>query len=132
AMGGPALVEGALRFADVLGLRQTAVGLTIVALGTGAEMLVLGIAAARRRQADVLAGGIIGSLAFNLLVTLGVAAVVRPLPVHSTLLHVAVPVMIAAHLTLVGLVWYGRMGRVAGALLLSGYGLYLVAVVLHA
>ncbi|MBA3822368.1 MAG: sodium:calcium antiporter [Ktedonobacterales bacterium] len=131
AAGGPLIVEGALRFTTALGLRQSAVGLTIVALGTAAEMFALAVAAARRHQADILVGGIIGSFAYNLLVTLGLAAVVRPLPVAPQFLQVGVPVMIAAHLVLLGLVFRGRMGRVTGALLMGGYGVYLVAVVVH-
>jgi cation:H+ antiporter len=128
AAGGPILVEGALRLTAVLDLRQASVGLTIVALGTGAEMLALAVVAARRKQADILVGGILGSLAYNLLVTLGLAAVIRPIPVDPGILQVAVPVMIAAHLLLLGVVWRGRMGRLLGACFLTGYAAYLVAV----
>ncbi len=130
-VGGPAIVEGAIRFAAAVGLRQSAVGLTIVALGTGAEMLALAVAASRRQQPAILVGGIIGSFAYNLLVTLGLAAVVRPLPVAATVLHVGVPVMIAAHLVLLGLVWRGRLGRTTGALLLVAYAAYVILAVVR-
>jgi cation:H+ antiporter len=128
AVGGPVIVEGALRFTEALGLRQASVGLTLVALGTGAEMLALAVAAARRKQADILVGGILGSLAYNLLVTLGLAAVIRPLPVDPNILRVAVPIMIAAHLLLLGVVWRQHMGRLLGACFLAGYVAYVVAV----
>jgi cation:H+ antiporter len=128
AGGGPLLVEGALRLSDTLGLRQASVGLTIVALGTGAEMLALAVVAARRKQAAILVGGILGSLAYNLLVTLGLAAVVRPIPVDPGILRVAVPVMMVAHLLLLAVVWRGRMGRLLGAFFLIGYAVYVVAV----
>jgi len=128
AVGGPILVEGALRLTAALGLRQASVGLTIVALGTGAEMLALAVVAARRKQADILVGGILGSLAYNLLVTLGLAAVVRPIPVDPGILQVAMPVMIVAHLLLLVVIWRGRMGRLLGALFLAGYVAYLVVV----
>jgi cation:H+ antiporter len=128
AVGGPLLVEGALRLTDTLGLRQASVGLTIVALGTGAEMLALAVAAARRKKADILVGGILGSLAYNLLVTLGLAAVIRPIPVDPSILRLAVPVMITAHLLLLGVIWRGHMGRLLGAFFLTGYAAYLVAV----
>jgi cation:H+ antiporter len=128
AVGGPVLVEGALRLTDALDLRQASVGLTIVAFGTGAEMLALAVVAARRKQADILVGGILGSLAYNLLVTLGLAAVVRPLLVDPDLLRVAVPVMMVAHLLLLGVVWRRHMGRLLGACFLTGYAAYVVAV----
>jgi cation:H+ antiporter len=130
AAGGPALVEGALRLASIAGVGGGVVGLTIVSLGTGAEMIALGVSAARKRKSDVLVGGILGSFAYNLLVTLGLAAVVHPLPVSAQVTHIALPFMIAAHLVLLGFVWRGLMGRVAGALFVAAYIAYLVAVVL--
>ena len=81
AVGGPAIVERALRFAQVIGLSQGAVGATIVSLGTGAEMIALGVSAARKKRSDILVGGILGSFAYNLLVTLGLAATIHALPV---------------------------------------------------
>lgn len=129
AVGGPALVEGALRLAGAMGLGGGVVGLTIVSLGTGAEMIALGVSAARKHKAAVLVGGILGSFAYNLLVTLGLAAVVRPLPVSAGMLHVALPVMIAVHLILLGLVLRGRISRLAGGLFVAGYIAYLMAVV---
>jgi cation:H+ antiporter len=130
AIGGPAIVEGALRLAHIAGLGEGAVGATIVSLGTSAEMIALGISAARKRQADVLVGGILGSFAYNLLVTLGLAAVIRPLPVDPLLAHVALPFMVAAHLTLLALVWRGGIPRLMGGLLVAGYVAYLIATIL--
>lgn len=129
ALGGPAIVEGALRFAAIVGLRQSAVGLTIVSLGTGAEMVALAIAASRRGMADILVGGIIGSIAYNLLVTLGLAAAIRALPVDPHITHIALPVMIVVHLALLTLVFIGRIPRAVGWALLAGYVAYVVGVV---
>jgi cation:H+ antiporter len=70
AGGGPAIVEGALRLAQIMGIGQGAVGATIVSLGTGAEMIALGVSAARKQRSDILVGGILGSFVYNLLVTL--------------------------------------------------------------
>jgi cation:H+ antiporter len=130
AIGGPALVEGALRLAALAGVGGGVVGLSIVSLGTGAEMIALGVSAARKRTSDILVGGIIGSFAYNLLVTLGLAAVVRPLPVAPELTRLALPIMVAAHLVLLGLIWRGRMGRLAGALFVAAYLAYLALVVI--
>lgn len=129
SIGGPALVEGALRLASLAGLGAGVVGATIVSLGTGAEMIALGVAAARKKQADILVGGILGSFAYNLLVTLGLAAVINPLPV-DTHLRVALYVMVAAHLVLLLLVWRGMMGRLVGGFFVLVYIAYLIGVVL--
>jgi cation:H+ antiporter len=130
AIGGPALVEGALRLTRSLGLSQGVVGATIVSLGTGAEMIALGISAARKHQADILVGGILGSFAYNLLVTLGFAAVIHPLVREPQITLLALSVMIVVHLVLLALVWYGKIPRLVGALLVASYVAYLFAVVL--
>jgi cation:H+ antiporter len=129
AIGGPAIVEGALRLAQIIGLGQGAVGATIVSLGTGAEMIALGVSAARRKQSDILVGGILGSFAYNLLVTLGLAAAIHSIPVDPQVTFVALPVMVGVHLVLLALVWSGKISRVMGGLLVLVYAAYLVAVV---
>jgi cation:H+ antiporter len=129
SVGGPALVEGALRLASLAGIGEGVVGATIVSLGTGAEMIALGVTAARKKQADILVGGILGSFAYNLLVTLGLAAVINPLPV-DTHFRVALYVMVAAHLVLLLLVWRGKIGRFMGGFFVLTYLTYLVGLVL--
>ncbi|HEX6556647.1 MAG TPA: sodium:calcium antiporter [Ktedonobacteraceae bacterium] len=130
AVGGPAIVEGALRLAQIIGIGQGAVGATIVSLGTGAEMIALGVSAARRKRSDILVGGILGSFAYNLLVTLGLAATIHAIPVDPHVTFIALPVMIMVHLVLLALVWYGKIPRVIGGLLVAAYIAYLIAVVL--
>lgn len=93
-------------------------------------MLALGVSAARKKRSDVLVGGILGSFAYNLLVTLGLAAAIHPLPVEPRLAFLALPIMIAAHLALLALIWYGKIPRLAGSLLIAAYLAYLLAVVL--
>ncbi len=129
AVGGPAMVEGALRLTQVIGLSQGVVGATIVSLGTGAEMIALGVSAARKKRSDILVGGILGSFAYNLLVTLGLAAAIHALPVDPHVTFLALPVMIAVHLMLLALIWYGKIPRAMGGLLVTIYLIYLIAVV---
>ncbi len=130
AAGGPAIVEGAFRLTESIGLSQGTVGATIVSLGTGAEMLALGVNAARKKRSDLLVGGILGSFAYNLLVTLGLAAIIHTLPVDRSELFLALPIMIIVHLVLLALVWYGKIPRLIGGLLVGAYIIYLIAVVL--
>ena len=129
AMGGPAMVEGALRLTRVIGLSQGVVGATIVSLGTGAEMIALGVSAARKKRSDILVGGLLGSFAYNLLVTLGLAAAIHALPVDPHVTFLALPVMIAVHLMLLALIWSGKIPRAMGGLLVAIYLIYLIAVV---
>jgi cation:H+ antiporter len=130
ALGGPTIVEGALRLTQSIGLNQGAVGATIVSLGTGAEMIALGVSAARKKQPDILVGGILGSFAYNLLVTLGLAATIRPLIINFQEIAITLPAMIVVHLALLALVWYGKIPRWIGALLIGAYVAYLLVVVL--
>ena len=130
AAGGPAIVEGALRLSRLAGLSQGTIGATIVSLGTGAEMIALGITAARKRQANILIGGILGSFAYNLLVTLGLAAAIHPLSVDPHITQLALPIMIAVHLILLALIWYGTITRWLATLLLTIYIAYLLALLL--
>ena len=132
AAGGPAIVEGAIRFTQVVGLSQGVVGETIVSLGTGAEMIVLGVSAARKKRSDVLVGGVLGSFAYNLLVTLGLAAAIRPLPVPSHAILLALLVMVSVHLVLLALIWYGKITRGMGGLLVGVYIIYLLIAIVFA
>ncbi len=130
AVGGPSLVEGALRLAAIARMGQGIVGATIVSLGTGAEMIALGVSAARKKRSEVLVGGILGSFAYNLLVTLGLATAIHPLPVEPHVTFLALPIMLAVHLALLGLIWYGKIPRLAGGLLIAAYLAYFFLIVL--
>jgi cation:H+ antiporter len=129
ALGGPAIVGGAEQLARNAGLTQYAVGATIVALGTGAEMVALGITAARKHLVDILVGGILGSFAYNLLVTLGLAAVAQPLPAIPPAVQSTAWLMISVHLVLLLLIWRGKIGRVVGALLILVYLAYIAGTI---
>lgn len=128
--GGYMLVEGAQRLVSSTGLSAGIVGATIVSLATSAEMIVLAVTATRKRQTEVLVGGILGSFAYNLLVTLGLAAVVRPLPVDLQQILIPLTFMIVAHLLLLVLIWRGYIGRVMGGIFVLAYIAYLALVVL--
>ena len=93
-------------------------------------MIALAVSAACKQRSDILVGGILGSFAYNLLVTLGLAAAIHALPVDPHLTFIALPIMIVVHLTLLALVWYGKIPRVMGGLLVAAYSIYLIAVVL--
>jgi cation:H+ antiporter len=126
AAGGKAAVEGATRVVEGLGQTDTAVGLTVLALATTAELFALVLAAARRDLAEVAVAGVVGSATYNATLTLGVAALVHPLRTGS----VVAPAVAAAVLPLVVLL-LGRSGvirRPGGLLLVAAYASYLFLV----
>lgn len=130
AIGGPSIVEGALRLTQSIGIGQGIIGATIVSLGTGTEMIALGVSAARKKRSEILVGGILGSFAYNLLVTLGLAAAIHALPLDAHMTFIALLSMIVVHLILLALIWHGKIPRVMGGLLIGAYIAYLIAVTL--
>ncbi|MEQ8548508.1 MAG: calcium/sodium antiporter [Cyclobacteriaceae bacterium] len=79
-LGGKWVVEGAFEIALLFGLSETFIGLTVVAIGTSLPELVTSAIAAKKGQADLAVGNVIGSNIFNVLWILGISAVIRPLP----------------------------------------------------
>jgi cation:H+ antiporter len=124
--GGEAAVEGATRVVRSLDQNDTAIGLTLLALATTAELFALVLAAARHDVGEVAVAGIVGSAAYNATATLGTAALVRPLTTGAVL----VPAIAAAALPLVvlALARDGALRRVGGAVLVAGYAAYIVFV----
>ena len=126
--GGDLAVRGATDVVETLGRTDTAVGLTVLALATTAELFALVLAAMRHDVPEVAVAGVVGSAAYNATATLGAAALARPLAVEDGTLG---PAALAAVLPLVVVALAGRAGRLgrpAGALLLTGYAAYVVLV----
>lgn len=123
--GGALLVDNAIALAQQMGISQTVIGLTIVAVGTSLPELVTSLIAALRRQADVAFGNIVGSNIYNVLAIGGVTALVSPVEVPEQIVMFDNPAMVLASLVLLAFAWTGlRVGRREGALLILGYALY--------
>jgi cation:H+ antiporter len=127
--GGEAAVEGATRVVRTLHQSDTAIGLTVLALATTAELFALVLAAARHDVGEVAVAGIVGSAAYNATATLGTAALVRPLTTGAVL----VPALAAAALPMVLLLLAraGALRRAGGAVLVAGYAAYVIFVFLR-
>ncbi len=80
-LGGKLVVDGAAGFALELGLSETLIGLTVVALGTSLPELVAAVAAVRKGEPDMAVGGVVGSNIFNILLVLGVTSTITPISV---------------------------------------------------
>ncbi len=77
--GGDFVVDGASTIAQKLGMSQTLVGLTVVAVGTSLPELVTSIVASRKNEVDMALGNVIGSNIFNILLILGTAGAISPM-----------------------------------------------------
>ena len=78
-IGGRFIVNAAVEIAEIMGVSQNVIGLTVVAAGTSLPELAASIAAAMKKKADIMIGNIVGSNIFNFFLIGGVSALVRPL-----------------------------------------------------
>ena len=126
AAGGWVALLGAERVVDALGVADSVVGLTLVALATTAELLALAAAAHRQGISELAVAGVVGSAGYNSTVTLGGAALARPLVTTG----VGAVAWLAAGLPLLLLALGGRSGRIPrwGGVLLVGVYVAYVAV----
>ncbi|MBN2593969.1 MAG: calcium/sodium antiporter [Sedimentisphaerales bacterium] len=79
-IGGNLIVDAAEHIASRLGVSQSLIGLTIVAVGTSLPELATSSVAAYRKNAEIAVGNIVGSNIFNIFFVLGISAVIKPLP----------------------------------------------------
>lgn len=121
-LGGSVLVENAVSLAKSLGISETVIGLTIVALGTSMPELVTSVIAAFRRQGDLAFGNIVGSNIYNLLGIGGMTALIAPSSVPTEIVTFDNLVMIAVSALLVIVAYTGlKIARWEGCVLLTGY-----------
>lgn len=124
AIGGDLVVDNAVLIAKAIGMSETFIGLTIIAMGTSLPELVTSIVAAKKGDSGLALGNVIGSNIFNILFILGMASALTPINASPTLL---VDVGIIAVSTLVVYV-FGKTGnkttRWEGAACLAIYAAY--------
>ncbi len=125
-IGARFLVTGAVGLAQLAGISETVIGLTIVAIGTSMPELVTSVIAVRKGQGDVAFGNIVGSNIFNILGILGVTALVQPLVIPAQVIGFDVWVLLGTTLAFVVFSVTGwRVGRREGAALVLAYLAYL-------
>lgn len=120
--GGGFLVDGAVKLAAAMGISETVIGLTIVAVGTSLPEMVTSVIAALKRHADVALGNVLGSNIYNVLGIGGVTALISPTAVPAEIIARDNLVMVGVSVLLLALAYTGyRIGRREGALLIAGY-----------
>ncbi|MGO1120344.1 calcium/sodium antiporter [Rhodovibrionaceae bacterium A322] len=127
--GANLLVDNAILLALQLGVSDTIIGLSVVAIGTSLPELATAMIAAFKRQADVALGNVIGSNIFNLLGILGATAIVKPIDMPMDILSFDLWALLATTILLIITAVSGwRFSRWEGALFLACYGGYLTVV----
>lgn len=117
-------MRGASRLAEAFGVSPLVVGLTVVAFGTSAPEAAVGVQSALSGSADIALGNVVGSNILNVLLVLGLSAVIAPLSVSARLVQLDVPIMIGVSFLLLLLSLNGVIGRSDGTLLLVGVVVY--------
>lgn len=124
--GAEVLVRGASRLAAAVGISPLVIGLTVVAFGTSAPEMAVSVQSALSGQAgaDIAIGNVVGSNIFNVLLILGLSAVIAPLVVSQQLVRLDVPIMIGVSCLTLLLAWDGVISRGNGLLLFAGIVAY--------
>ena len=123
--GARLLVDGAVSLAEGLGVSETVIGLTVVAVGTSLPELVACVVAALRRHSEVAVGNVIGSNVYNALGILGVTAMVSPIRIPPEVIRLDIWVLLGATALLaVFLRTGGGLKRLEGAAFLVAYAAY--------
>lgn len=124
--GAQLLVRGASRLAVAVGISPLVVGLTVVAFGTSTPELAVSLRSCLANETSIVLGNVVGANVYNVLLILGLSAVLRPLAVSREMIRLDVPLMIGVS----GLFWLmatgGRLTRLDGLVLVAGIVLYTV------
>ena len=124
--GGDFVVDGASVVAGKLGLSQTLIGLTVVALGTSLPELVTSIVAAKKNEVDMALGNVIGSNIFNILFVLGISGVISPVAfMMDNIIDIVILIIMSIFVWVFG--WTKKeISKAEGIIMLLMYLVYLV------
>ncbi|MBN8195639.1 calcium/sodium antiporter [Thalassospira povalilytica] len=124
--GGEALVRGSVGIARRLSMSSLLIGLTVVGFGTSTPELLVSLDAALRGVPDIALGNVVGSNIANILLIVGVSALVWPIAVSGGTLGRDTAVMLAAAIILIPIFALGDVGRIAGCVMFAGLVTYLL------
>ena len=127
-IGAKLLVAGAIGIAQLLGVSEVVIGITIVAFGTSLPELAVSLASALKGEYGLAIGNIVGSNIFNLLAVIGVAATISPSGLPPTVLSLHIFVMVAFTLVLFAMTYdydgKSDLSRLEGVALFAAYVAY--------
>ena len=123
--GGDLLVRGAVRVAERLGVSPLVIGLTLVGFGTSTPELVTSVQAALAGSPGIAFGNIVGSNIANILLILGISAMLFPIAVASSALSRDAMVMLGVTVAFAALSFLMPLGRVVGVIFVAALGIYI-------
>lgn len=126
-IGGSKLaVFGASEIAKMFGISERIIGLTVVALGTSLPELFTSVTAAKKGNADIAIGNIVGSNVFNIIFVVALTAIITPVPYAANFVIDNGVAIVAAILLWIFVLPKKKLGRIGGAVMLLGYIAYFV------
>jgi cation:H+ antiporter len=132
SLGGKWIIDSSTDIAQIFGLSESLIGLTILAIGTSLPEVATSLVAALKKNSDLAIGNIVGSSIFNIFFVLGVSASIRPI-IFNPALNTDIAIGIIASLILYYFVFAGKeehmVERKEGVALVTTYVLYLVFLV---
>ena len=134
-IGGDRTVEGAKVIASGLGMSDSLIGLTIVAIGTSLPELVTSVVAARKGESDIAMGNVIGSNIFNILFVLGLSSVITPIAITGAdivnSMYDIVIVALATLLIYIPVVRKQKISRGVGVVMVLAYVVYTAYIIMR-
>lgn len=128
-LGSNVTVDAASKIADMFGMDERFIGLTVVALGTSLPELFTSVSAARKGNADIAIGNIVGSNIFNILFICGISALIIPIPFASNFVFdVIIAIAAAVMLMLCSIIGKHKLKRWAGIIMLLSYAAYFAVI----
>lgn len=119
-------VEGATEIARFFGMSERFIGLTIVAFGTSLPELVTSVTAARKGNAGIAIGNIVGSNIFNILFVIGTTSLICAVPFEPKFVTDTVIAILSGILLWIGTCRNRELRRGSGIIMLAGYVLYFI------
>lgn len=123
------LVDGTSKTAAQLGISSLIISVIVVAFGTSAPEFAISVGAAFQSHADISMGNIIGSCVANLLLVLGVSAIIRPIKVKKTIIKREMPIIIGVTIVLLLSSFFGLLDThrlIGGAIFLVLFAVFIV------
>ena len=124
--GGQMVVESARSIATSFGVSETLIGLTIVAVGTSLPELVTSVVAARKGEASLAVGNVIGSNIFNILLILGVSSVIHPIGVNAASVFDLIILLLVTAIAMFFAITEKSINRKEGIVMLLFYVSYMI------
>lgn len=128
--GGDLVVDNAVAIAQRLNWSETFIGLTIIAIGTSLPELVTSVVAAKKGESGLALGNVIGSNLFNIMLVLGLSTAISPIATDSSMIINAVIMLAVTAIVYVACLIKKSLGRVVGAICVSGYAAYTVYLIM--